>query len=129
MTASLQDSILLFLLLFLLTVFTQSSAVQTTPTPWLFDPLTQPECTKKEHPKVSIQGLQMSRLAQAPPVLHFKGVPIENGSHGRELQGRWPVKALCGGSRIEKACTMKVAQSVDFYFLPPWRERLLPAHP
>ncbi|XP_067460536.1 semaphorin-5B isoform X5 [Thunnus thynnus] len=57
MTASLQDSILLFLLLFLLTVFTQSSAVQTTPTPWLFDPLTQPECTKKEHPKVSIQAL------------------------------------------------------------------------
>ncbi|XP_072253653.1 semaphorin-5B isoform X2 [Leuresthes tenuis] len=47
----------LLLLLLLPAVFTQSSAVPTTPTPPLFDPLTQPECTKKEHPKVSIQVL------------------------------------------------------------------------
>ncbi|XP_056244939.1 semaphorin-5B isoform X2 [Seriola aureovittata] len=61
MTASSQDSTPssmagLFLLLLLPAVFTQKS-VPTTPTPPLFDPLTQPECTKKEHPKVSIQAL------------------------------------------------------------------------
>ncbi|XP_075941213.1 uncharacterized protein sema5ba [Anarhichas minor] len=65
MTASSQDSapssvaglLLLLLLLVLLVpaVVTQDAAVPTTPL--LFDPLTQPECTKKEHPKVSIQAL------------------------------------------------------------------------
>lgn len=48
-------------------------------------------------------GLQMSRLAWAPPVLHFKGVPLENGSHGRELQGRWPVKAGRAGHYVKAA--------------------------
>uniref|UniRef100_A0A3Q3A857 Semaphorin-5A n=1 Tax=Kryptolebias marmoratus TaxID=37003 RepID=A0A3Q3A857_KRYMA len=62
MTASSQDShpsfmAGLFLLLLLPAVFTQDSAVPTTPTPPLFDPLTQQECTRKEHPKVSIQAL------------------------------------------------------------------------
>ncbi|XP_041663174.1 semaphorin-5B isoform X1 [Cheilinus undulatus] len=64
MTASSQDSrpssmagLFLLLLLFFPSVVTQNSAVPTTPTPSLFDPLTQPECTKKEHPKVSIQAL------------------------------------------------------------------------
>ncbi|XP_035532434.1 semaphorin-5B isoform X2 [Morone saxatilis] len=62
MTASSQDSTPssmagLFLLLLFPAVFTQNSAVPTTPTTSLFDPLTQPECTKKEHPKVSIQVL------------------------------------------------------------------------
>ncbi|XP_047456643.1 semaphorin-5B isoform X4 [Mugil cephalus] len=62
MTASSKDSTPLsaaglFLLLLLPAVFTQKSAVPTTPTPSLFDPQTQPECTKKEHPKVSIQAL------------------------------------------------------------------------
>ncbi|XP_027878483.1 semaphorin-5B isoform X2 [Xiphophorus couchianus] len=68
MTASSQDSnpsflaglFLLLLLLHLLlfpAVCTQNSAVPTSPTTPLFDPLTQPECTKKEHPKVSIQAL------------------------------------------------------------------------
>ncbi|XP_040912945.1 semaphorin-5B isoform X2 [Toxotes jaculatrix] len=62
MTASSQDSTpssmagLFLLLLLLPTVFTQNSA-PTTLTPSLFDPLTQPECTKKEHPKVSVQAL------------------------------------------------------------------------
>lgn len=61
MTASSQDSIpssmaSLFLLLLLPAAFTQNFAVPTTPTASLFDPLTQPECMKKEHPKVSIQG-------------------------------------------------------------------------
>ncbi|GLD65791.1 semaphorin-5B [Lates japonicus] len=61
MTASSQDSAPsslagLFLVLLLPTVFTQNS-VLTTPTLSLFDPLSQPECTKKEHPKVSIQAL------------------------------------------------------------------------
>lgn len=61
MTASSQDSTPssmagLFLLLLLPTVFMQNSAVPATPTPSSFDPLTQPECTKKEHPKVTIQG-------------------------------------------------------------------------
>lgn len=62
MTASSQDSTppsaagLLLLLLLLPAAVTQNSAVPTTPTASLFDPLTQPECTKKEHPKVSIQG-------------------------------------------------------------------------
>ncbi|XP_032422829.1 semaphorin-5B isoform X2 [Xiphophorus hellerii] len=66
MTASSQDSnpsflaglflLLLHLLLFP-AVCTQNSAVPTSPTTPLFDPLTQPECTKKEHPKVSIQAL------------------------------------------------------------------------
>ncbi|KAM9347409.1 semaphorin-5B [Symphorus nematophorus] len=60
MTASSQDSTPssmagLFLLLLLPIALTQSSAVPTTPA--VFDPLTQPECTKKEHPKVSIQAL------------------------------------------------------------------------
>ncbi|XP_030284453.1 semaphorin-5B isoform X4 [Sparus aurata] len=63
MTASSQDSTppsaagLLLLLLLLPAAVTQNSAVPTTPTASLFDPLTQPECTKKEHPKVSIQAL------------------------------------------------------------------------
>ncbi|XP_051260270.1 semaphorin-5B isoform X2 [Dicentrarchus labrax] len=62
MTASSQDSTPssmagLFLLLLFPAVFTQNSAVPTTPTTSLFDPLTQLECTKKEHPKVSIQAL------------------------------------------------------------------------
>ncbi|XP_010728197.2 semaphorin-5B isoform X3 [Larimichthys crocea] len=62
MTASSQDSIpssmaSLFLLLLLPAAFTQNFAVPTTPTASLFDPLTQPECMKKEHPKVSIQAL------------------------------------------------------------------------
>ncbi|KAI3355721.1 hypothetical protein L3Q82_004309 [Scortum barcoo] len=63
MTASSQDSTpssmagLFLLLLLLPAVFTQSSAVPATPTPSSFDPLTQPECAKKEHPKVSIQAL------------------------------------------------------------------------
>ncbi|XP_044071688.1 semaphorin-5B isoform X1 [Siniperca chuatsi] len=62
MTASSQDSTAssmagLFLLLLFPTVFTQNSAVPATPTPLSFDPLTQTECTKKEHPKVSIQAL------------------------------------------------------------------------
>ena len=62
MTASSQDSTppsvagLLLLLLLLPAAVTQNSAVPTTPTASLFDPLTQPECMKKEHPKVSIQG-------------------------------------------------------------------------
>ncbi|XP_049450018.1 semaphorin-5B isoform X2 [Epinephelus fuscoguttatus] len=61
MTASSQDSTpssmagLFLLLLLLPAVFTQNSAAPATPS--LFDPLTQPECTKKEHPKVSIQAL------------------------------------------------------------------------
>ncbi|XP_063743230.1 semaphorin-5B isoform X2 [Eleginops maclovinus] len=61
MTASSQDPTsslmagLLFLLLLLPTVFMQNSADPTTPS--LFDPLYQAECTKKEHPKVSIQAL------------------------------------------------------------------------
>lgn len=74
MTASSQDSnpsflaglFLLLLLLFNLLLFpavcTQNSAVPTSPTTPLFDPLTQPECTKKEHPKVSIQGLTSFKL-------------------------------------------------------------------
>ncbi|XP_008293605.1 semaphorin-5B-like [Stegastes partitus] len=64
MTASSQDSapssmagLFLLLLLLLPAVVTQNSAFPTTPSPSLFDPLTQPECTKKEHPKVSIQAL------------------------------------------------------------------------
>ncbi|XP_071336951.1 semaphorin-5B isoform X3 [Trachinotus anak] len=63
MTASSQDSTpssmagLFLLLLLLPAVFTQKS-VLTTPTPSLLDPLTQPDCTKKEHPKVSIQALR-----------------------------------------------------------------------
>ncbi|XP_038577013.1 semaphorin-5B isoform X2 [Micropterus salmoides] len=63
MTASSQDStpssmaVLFLLLLLLPTVCTQNSAVPATPTPSPFDPLTQPECMKKEHPKVSIQAL------------------------------------------------------------------------
>ncbi|XP_023192271.1 semaphorin-5B isoform X2 [Xiphophorus maculatus] len=66
MTASSQDSnpsflaglfLLLFHLLLFPAVCTQNSAVPTSPTTPLFDPLTQPECTKKEHPKVSIQAL------------------------------------------------------------------------
>ncbi|TKS67782.1 Semaphorin-5B Semaphorin-G [Collichthys lucidus] len=62
MTASSQDSIpssmaSLFLLLLLPAAFTQNFAVPTIPTASLFDPLTQPECMKKEHPKVSIQAL------------------------------------------------------------------------
>ncbi|XP_070831876.1 semaphorin-5B isoform X2 [Chaetodon trifascialis] len=63
MTASLRDSTpssmagLFLLLLLLPTVATQNSAAPTTPTASLFDPLTQPECTKKEHPKVSVQAL------------------------------------------------------------------------
>ncbi|XP_069011111.1 semaphorin-5B isoform X2 [Embiotoca jacksoni] len=62
MTASSQDSTPLsvaglLLLLLLPAVSTQSSAAPTTPTPSLFDPLTHPECMKKEHPKVSIQVL------------------------------------------------------------------------
>ncbi|XP_038570673.1 semaphorin-5B-like isoform X2 [Micropterus salmoides] len=62
MTVSSQDSTpssmaVLFLLLLLPTVCTQSSVVPATPTPSLVDPLTQPECMKKEHPKVSIQAL------------------------------------------------------------------------
>ncbi|XP_054871102.1 semaphorin-5B isoform X1 [Amphiprion ocellaris] len=64
MTTSSQDSAPssmagLFLLLLILSpaVVTQNSVVPTTPSPSLFDPLTQPECTKKEHPKVSIQAL------------------------------------------------------------------------
>ncbi|XP_047193282.1 semaphorin-5B isoform X2 [Scophthalmus maximus] len=68
MTASSQDStpssvarlvlplLLLLLLLLLPAVFAQNS-VPTSPTPPPFDPLTRPECTKKEHPKVSIQAL------------------------------------------------------------------------
>lgn len=61
MTASSQDSMPssmagLFLLLLLPNIFMQNFAVPTTPTPLLFDLLTQQECTKKEHPKVSIQG-------------------------------------------------------------------------
>ncbi|KAM8749356.1 semaphorin-5B isoform 2-T3 [Acanthopagrus schlegelii] len=63
MTASSQDSTppsmagLLLLLLLLPAAVPQNSAVPTTPTASLFDPLTQPECAKKEHPKVSIQAL------------------------------------------------------------------------
>ncbi|XP_076602718.1 semaphorin-5B isoform X3 [Chaetodon auriga] len=62
MTASLRDSTPssmagLFLLLLLPTVVTQNSAAPTTPTASSFDPLTQPECMKKEHPKVSVQAL------------------------------------------------------------------------
>lgn len=62
MTASSRDSAPssmagLFLLLLLPAVLAQRSAIPTIPTPALFDPLTQPECTKKEHPKVSIQAL------------------------------------------------------------------------
>ncbi|XP_041806260.1 semaphorin-5B isoform X1 [Chelmon rostratus] len=62
MTASSQDSAPssmagLFLLLLLPTAVTQNSAALTTPTASPFDPLTQPECMKKEHPKVSIQAL------------------------------------------------------------------------
>lgn len=62
MTASSQDSAPssmagLFLLLLLPAVFTQNSAVPTTPTPSSLDPLTHLECTKKEHPKVSIRAL------------------------------------------------------------------------
>nr|XP_046259844.1 semaphorin-5B isoform X2 [Scatophagus argus] len=63
MTASSQDSTpssmpgLFLLLLLLPPVFTQNSAVPTTPSVALFDPLTHPECAKKEHPKVSIQAL------------------------------------------------------------------------
>lgn len=47
------------LLLFLLvpTALTQNSAVPTSPSLTAFDPLSHPECTKKEHPKVSIQAL------------------------------------------------------------------------
>lgn len=48
-------------------------------------------------------GLQMSRLARVPPGLHFKGVPLENGSHGRELQGRWAVKASRAGHYVKAA--------------------------
>ncbi|XP_042350979.1 semaphorin-5B isoform X2 [Plectropomus leopardus] len=62
MTASSQDStpssmagLFLILLLLFPTVYTQNSAAPTTPS--FFDPLTKPECTKKEHPKVSIQAL------------------------------------------------------------------------
>ncbi|XP_029967981.1 semaphorin-5B-like [Salarias fasciatus] len=66
MTASSRDSAPsclagLFLLVLLSAVLAQRSAVPTTPTPTPapapFDPLTQPECTKKEHPKVSVQAL------------------------------------------------------------------------
>lgn len=63
MTASSKDStpssvagLFLLLLLLLPAVCAQRSAVPTTPTPSLFDPRTQPECAKKEHPKVSVQG-------------------------------------------------------------------------
>lgn len=64
MTASSQDTKsssmagLFLLLLFLPNVFTQNSTLTTTLTPAtpLIDPLTKPECTKKEHPKVSVQG-------------------------------------------------------------------------
>ncbi|XP_034003034.1 semaphorin-5B isoform X3 [Trematomus bernacchii] len=52
---SLMAALLLFLLLLLPTVSMQTPVDPTTPS--LFDPLTQPECTKKEHPKVSIQAL------------------------------------------------------------------------
>ncbi|XP_068602704.1 LOW QUALITY PROTEIN: semaphorin-5B [Brachionichthys hirsutus] len=55
MTASSPSSMAGLFLLLLPTVF--NSAVPTTPTPSLFDPVTRPECTKKEHPKVSIQAL------------------------------------------------------------------------
>ncbi|XP_028249215.1 semaphorin-5B isoform X3 [Parambassis ranga] len=62
MTASSQDptpssvsSLVLLLLLLFPAVFTQNFTP--TPTPSPFDPLRQPECTKKEHPKVSIQAL------------------------------------------------------------------------
>ncbi|KAK5920452.1 hypothetical protein CgunFtcFv8_024260 [Champsocephalus gunnari] len=52
---SLMAALLLFLLLLLPTVSVQTPVDPTTPS--LFDLLTQPECTKKEHPKVSIQAL------------------------------------------------------------------------
>lgn len=73
MTASSQDSAPssmagLFLLLLLPAVFTQNSAVPTTPTPSSLDPLTHPECTKKEHPKVSIRG------QWSPPTAPFASV-------------------------------------------------------
>ncbi|XP_029981564.1 semaphorin-5B isoform X4 [Sphaeramia orbicularis] len=62
MTASSQDSTplsmaSLFLLLLLPSVCAQNSAHPTTSSLLLFDPLTQPECTKREHPKVTIQAL------------------------------------------------------------------------
>ncbi|XP_040005117.1 semaphorin-5B isoform X1 [Xiphias gladius] len=82
MTASLQDSTPssmagLFLLLLLPTVFTQNSA-PTTPIPSLFDPLTQPECAKKEHPKVSIQALSpwMSTFSQ-PGVRDYSQLTLD----------------------------------------------------
>ncbi|KAK1903542.1 Semaphorin-5B [Dissostichus eleginoides] len=53
---SLMAALLLFLLLLLLPTVSMQTPVDPT-TPSLFDPLTQPECTKKEHPKVSIQAL------------------------------------------------------------------------
>ncbi|XP_071394939.1 semaphorin-5B isoform X1 [Centroberyx affinis] len=63
MTASSQDSApssvagLLLLLLLLPAVFTQNPLLPVTPAPSSVDPLSRPECTKKEHPKVTIQAL------------------------------------------------------------------------
>uniref|UniRef100_A0A3Q4BVE2 Sema domain-containing protein n=1 Tax=Mola mola TaxID=94237 RepID=A0A3Q4BVE2_MOLML len=69
----------LFLLLLLLPrVLTQNSAVPATPTATPFDPLTQPECTKKEHPKVSIQALSpwISTFSQ-PDVRDFSQLTLD----------------------------------------------------
>ncbi|KAI4796572.1 hypothetical protein KUCAC02_026892 [Chaenocephalus aceratus] len=107
---SLMAALLLFLLLLLPTVSVQTPVDPTTPS--LFDLLTQPECTKKEHPKVSIQGrvfasvllhppgLQMSRLALSRPVLRFKGEPLESGPRGRS---RRPLSAEREGHYVEAA--------------------------
>lgn len=37
------------------------------------------------------------------PVPHFKGMPLDNASHGSKLRGHWPVKAGKAGHYVKAA--------------------------